>query len=270
MSSVFRHNTQQSLFCITATVNAGNSISDFLDLYLWVQIPEPKYMRSVFRKKKRVQFSGLKFWGRNLEKIQGKNQKKFKVLKFSKIVPKCPNVFWGVHFEEKIFCPVFHGVIKSFRKNQRKFKIAEMPRIVPKIVQTCFEHVLWKFFRKKIAPCSMEGRVFEKIQKKSQKNFQNSKKAQNFPKSVQTCFEHVFGQFVPTIFCPVFHGGSSLQKISKILKGPISFAKVSRQVLNKSWGDFFEKVFLPSVPWRVEPSKIFKKIKKISKFKKCF
>ena len=26
---------------------------------------------------------------------------------------------------------------------------------------------------------------------------------------------------------------------------------------------------MPSVPWRVEPSKIFKKIKKISKFQKC-
>ena len=166
--------------------------------------------------KKWVQFSGLKFWGRNLEKIQGKNQKNFKVLKLFKIVPECPNVFWGVLFEKKNF-----------------------------------------------AQCSKEGRVFEKIQK-NQTNFQNSKKAQNIPKSVQTCFEHVFGQFVPTIFCPVFHGGSSLQKISKILKGPKSFAKVSKQVLNMSWGNFFEKVFLPSVPWRVEPSKFFQNSKKFN------
>ena len=34
-------------------------------------------------------------------------------------------------------------------------------------------------------------------------------------------------------------------------------------------GYFFEKKFLPSVPWRVESSKIFKKIKKFSKFQKC-
>ena len=34
-------------------------------------------------------------------------------------------------------------------------------------------------------------------------------------------------------------------------------------------GWFFRKNFLPSVPWRVESSKIFKKIKKVSKFQKC-
>ena len=34
------------------------------------------------------------------------------------------------------------------------------------------------------------------------------------------------------------------------------------------WGKFTEN-FLPSVPWRVESSKIFKQIKKFSKFQKC-
>ena len=34
-------------------------------------------------------------------------------------------------------------------------------------------------------------------------------------------------------------------------------------------GWFFRKNFLPSVPWWVESSKIFKKIKKVSKFQKC-
>ena len=34
-------------------------------------------------------------------------------------------------------------------------------------------------------------------------------------------------------------------------------------------GQFFRKIFKPSAPWRLETSKIFKKIKKISKFQKC-
>ena len=33
--------------------------------------------------------------------------------------------------------------------------------------------------------------------------------------------------------------------------------------------NFFGKFFLPSVPWRVECSKNFKKIEKFSKFQKC-
>ena len=82
-----------------------------------------------------VQFSGLKFWGRDLEKIKGKNQKSFKVLKLSKNASKCPNVFWGRFFWKCFFCRVFHGVIESIWKNQRHFKIAEMPKIFAKIVQ---------------------------------------------------------------------------------------------------------------------------------------
>ena len=36
-------------FCIHATVNIRNPISDFLDSKLWVQIPQIKYVSSVFR-----------------------------------------------------------------------------------------------------------------------------------------------------------------------------------------------------------------------------
>ena len=50
-----------------------------------------------------------------------------------------------------------------------------MPKIVAKSIQTCFEHVLWKFFRKIFAQFSMECRVYENFQKKY---FQISKKAQ--------------------------------------------------------------------------------------------
>ena len=59
MSSVFRtwktwvqfYDTilNRLYFCIHATVNICNPISDFLDSKLWVQFPQIKYVSSVFR-----------------------------------------------------------------------------------------------------------------------------------------------------------------------------------------------------------------------------
>ena len=49
------------------------------------------------------------------------------------------------------------------------------------------------------------------------------------------------------------------QNFLKIQKCPKSFPKVSKHVLNMFWGKLFDK-FLPSFPWNVESSKIFKKI----------
>ena len=46
---------------------------------------------------------------------------------------------------------------------------------------------------------------------------------------------------------------------SKFQKCPKSFPKVSKRVLNLFCVKFFDKFYLPSVPWRVEFSKIFKK-----------
>ena len=65
-----------------------------------------------------------------------------------------------------------------------------------------------------------------------------------------------------------------IQKFSKFQKCPKSFPKVSKRVLNVFWGKLFEKN-LSSFPWKVECSKIFKKIKnfsnfqKLSKYQKC-
>ena len=64
-----------------------------------------------------------------------------------------------------------------------------------------------------------------------------------------------------------------IKKISKFQKCSKSLPKVSKRVLNMFgrnffWGNFFDKVFLPSVPWRVETPKFFKEIKKFSKFQK--
>ena len=206
-------------FCIHATVNIRNPISDFLDLRLWVQIPELKNMCSVFWTKTIWNwFSGLKIRGRYLEKIQEKNQEGFKVLKLSKIVLKCPNVFWGIFFEKKFF----PSVPWKF-ESSKNFKNPKRPKIVHKSIQTCFEHVLRRFLWKSFfAQCSMESsKIFEKSQ-----TFQISKNAKIVPNFDETCFEHVLGQFL-------------------------------------------RKTVSPNVPRMVEPSKIFKTIKKTSKFTNC-
>ena len=116
-------------FCIHATVNIRNPFPDFLDLKLWVQIPELKTLCSFFWTETIWnRFSGLKFRGRYLEKIQEKNPEGCKFLKLSKIVLKCPNVFWGIFFEKKL-SPVFHG-----RSSLRKIsKIQKGPKSFTKL-----------------------------------------------------------------------------------------------------------------------------------------
>ena len=69
-------------------------------------------------------------------------------------------------------------------------------------------------------------------------------------------FEKLYAQC--SMECRVFE---NFQKniSSKFQKCPKVFPKVSKRVLNMFWGKLFEK-FLPSFPWNVESSKIFKKI----------
>ena len=123
----------------------------------------------------------------------------------SKIVPKCRNVFWGDFFEKNFLPSVPWSHRKFSQENQRKFKIAEKPRIVPKIVQTCFEHVLWHFFRKKMP--RVPWRVgFRKISKKNQKIF----KIPNWPNSSSKVSKRVLNMFwcdFSEFFCQVFHAG---------------------------------------------------------------
>ena len=132
-----------------------------------------------------------------------------------------------------------------------------MTKIVPKSIQTCFEHVLGQTFRIFFAQFSMECRVFEKFQKKI---FKIPKSPKSVPESIQTCFMMIFSK---KILSPVFQGGRVFENFqfffSKFQKCPKSFPKVSKRVLNVFWGKLFE-IFLPSFPWRVEFSKIFKKI----------
>ena len=206
-----------------------------------------------------------------------------KIKKRSKF-QKCPQSFpsvqtcLGTILLEKFFCSVFNGLIGIFRKNQKNSKLQKCPRSYRKMCKLLLNMFCGNFLEKKNAPCSMEGRAFEKILKKS-KIFENSKKAQNIPKSVQTCFEHVLGQFLPTNFCPVFHGGPGFRKNFKKIKNFWKFQKSpkhSQKCANMFWtcfGAISSHKLLPSVPWRAGFSRIFKKMEKIQSFKSvhtCF
>ena len=80
------------------------------------------------------------------------------------------------------------------------------------------------------------------------------------PKCIQTCFS--------VIFTKKFYAQCSMEGrvfenfqnffFSKFQKRPKTFPKESKRVLIVIWDNFFEK-FLPSFPWKVESSKIFKK-----------
>ena len=148
-----------------------------------------------------------------------------------------------------------------------------MPKIVPKSIQTCFELVLGQIFRIIFLP-SVPWRVeFSKIFKFF--FFKIPKMPKIVPKSIQTCFERVLGQTFRKVFAQFSTAFRILEKfqknqkkISKFQKRPKSFPKESKRVLIVIWDNFFEK-FLPSFPWKVKSSKIFKKIKKDSNFLKC-
>ena len=147
-----------------------------------------------------------------------------------------------------------------------------MPKSVPKSIQTCFERVLGQTFRKISAQFSMEGRVFENFQK-NQKSFKLPKMPKIVPKSIQTCFERVLGQTFRKIFAQfsmegrVFENFQKNQKNCKIPKMPKIVPKSIQTCFELVLGQIFRNFFLPSVRWRVEFSKIFKK--KFSNFQKC-
>ena len=169
-----------------------------------------------------------------------------------------PGVPWRVEFS------------KTFKKFF--FKIPKMPKIVPKSIQTCYERVLGQIFRKIFfAQCSVEGRVFENFQKKMFSKFQKCPKV--FPKVSKRVLNMFWGKFFEKFYAQcslegrVFENFLTNQKILKIQKCPKLFPKVSKHDLNMFWGKLFEKI-LPSFPWNVESSKIFKNFF-FSKFQKC-
>ena len=179
-----------------------------------------------------------------------------------KSVPKSIQTCFRVIFLKKFYaqCSMEGRVFENFQRNQKICKIPKMPKIVPKSIQTCFELVLGQIFRKNFCPVFRGGSSFRKFSKKN--IFKIPKMPKIIPKSIQTCFEHVLRRiFRKTFFAQCSMETSKIFKksFSKFHKCPKVFPKVSKRVLNLFWVKFFEKFFLPSVPWRVEFSKIFKK-----------
>ena len=89
------------------------------------------------------------------------------------------------------------------------------------------------------------------------------------PKSIQTCFSVIFSK---KIYAQCSMEGRVFEKFQifffKIPKRSKIVPKSIQTCFELVLGQFFRKKFLPSVPWRVEFSKIFNK-KIFSKFQKC-
>ncbi len=172
---------------------------------------------------------------------------------------------------------MYGRVFEMFSKNQNFFQnfiIAQnRSQKCPNVFWTCFEVIFPKSF---FAQCSMEGRVFEMFSK-NQKNFKFPKMPKIVPKNRPNVFWTCFrGNFFEKIFCPMFHGVSSLRnvfvkklKIFQISKNAQDRSQIVQTCFEQVLGEFFRKKFLPSVPWMVESSKCFQKIKNFSKFHNC-
>ena len=190
-----------------------------------------------------------------------------------RVLNKC----WGNSIE-KLFCPVFHGgssLRNVFKKIKKFSKFQKRPKSFPKCPNVSWTSVGVILSKNYFAQCCMEGRVFEMFLKKYKK-FQNSKNAQNRTQTFQKCFEHVLGYFLGKILfaqCSmegrVFEMFSENQKKFKIPKTTKIAPRLSKSALNMFWVNIFDKIFLPSVPWRVESSKCSQKIKNFQNCKKA-
>ena len=182
---------------------------------------------------------------------------------------KCPKVFWG-DFIEKFLGPVLHGgssirkfsnfFFSKFQKNRKSF-----PKVSKRVL-----NVFWgEFFEKKIltsVPWRLEASKSWKKPKKTQYSEFALNRSQKCPKTF-------WGDFFEINLCPVLHGGSSFWNFSKknVFKNPKMPQIVPKKTPNLFWTCFganFSKYFMPSVPWRVESSKTFKKTQKFFKIPK--
>ena len=121
-----------------------------------------------------------------------------------------------------------------------------MPKSVLKSIQTCFEHVLGKIFRKNFLP-SVPWRVeFSKIfNKKKFSKFQKCPKV--FPKVSKHVLNMFWGKLFEKFYAQCSMEGRVFENFpivfSKFQKCPKSFPKVSKRVLNLFWGKLLENFF---------------------------
>ena len=164
-----------------------------------------------------------------------------------------PSVPWRVEFS-KIF-----KEIKKFSKFQK------CPKSFPKVCKHVLNMFWGKLFEKFLPsfPWSVES---SKIFKKN--IFKIPKMPKSVPKCIQTCFRVIFSK---KIYAQCSMEGRVFENFQifffKIPKMPKIVPESIQTCFERVLGQIFRKFFLPSVPWRVEFSKIFKKM--FSKFQKC-
>ena len=139
----------------------------------------------------------------------------------SKIVPKCPKVFWGFLLERN-FCPLFHGgsSLGNSSKNQKNSQFHNCTKSFPKVCKRVFNMFWGKFIENFFCPVFPGGSGFRKFPKKSKK-FKIPKVPKIVSKSVHTCFEHALGRFfrlfLPSVRCRDF-SFSGLKNVSSVLR----------------------------------------------------
>ena len=216
-------------------------------------------------------------WRLETSKNFKKNQKSFKIPKTPKTVAKsiqtCFERVLGQIFR-KIFSPSVPWRVEFSKIFEKKIfsKFQKCPKVFSEVSKRVLNMFWGKLFEKFLPsfPWKVKSsKLFKKIKKFAK--FQKCPKS--FPKVSKRVSNLFWVKFFEKIFCPVFHGGSSLRKFSKkyifkIPKMPKSVLKSIQTCFELVLGQIFRKIFLPSVPWRAESSKIFLKIKKFSKIQK--
>ena len=144
---------------------------------------------------------------------------------------------------------------KIFKKNI--FKIQKCPKVFPKLTKRVL-NVFWGKLFEKILPSFPWNVESSKIFKKN--IFKIPKIPKSVPKSIQTCFRVIFSK---KIYARCSMEGRVFENFQffffKIPKMPKIVPESIQACFERVLGQIFRKIFLPSVPWRVEFSKIFKK-----------
>ena len=219
-----------------------------------------------------VQFSGLRIWGRDLEKSKRKIENFSKFQKCTKSISKeskrVLNMFCGNFFE--FFLPSVPWRVQSskvFKKIKIFPKIQKCPKSFPIVFKRVLNMFWGNFSEFFFAQCFMEGPVFESFQK-NQNFFKNPKMPKIVPNSVQTkrVLNMFWGNFSEKKFAQCSMEGRvfesfqknhfwKFQRMSKIVP------KIVQTCFEHVLGQLFKIFFLPSVSSRVKSPKFFRKVK---------
>ena len=161
--------------------------------------------------------------------------------------------------------------MSSLRKFSKKyiFKIPKMPKVFPKVSKRVLNMFCGNFFGKVLPsfPWNVQSSKFFNFF-----FFKIPKMPKSVPKRIQTCFRVIFSKNFNaqcSMEGRVFENFQKNQKFFKIPKMSKIVPKRIQTCFERVLGQTFRKNFLPSLPWRAEFSKFFKKnIFKIPKMPK--